>query len=63
MSDELLRTGDLLQEITPEKRNLLATFIKCFQLVTWLRKSVKGKIQLCYTGLNQGNIVNRMKKC
>ena len=63
MSDELLRAGDLLQEITPEKRSCLATFINCFQLVTWLRKSVKGKIQLCYTGLSQGNIVNGREKC
>ena len=43
VSDNLLETGELLKEITPEKQYCLTKFTKCFELVSWLRKTMKGK--------------------
>jgi hypothetical protein len=49
VSDQLLEAGELLKEISPEKRSCLTTFTKCFDLVTWLKESIKGKVQHCCT--------------
>ena len=42
MSDDLLKAGKLLVAIDQERQNSLRTFAKCFDLVTWLRESIKG---------------------
>ena len=43
VSDELLKAGKLLERITPTRRRCLMKFTECFELVTWLRESIKGK--------------------
>ena len=42
VSDELLDAGKLFEKVTPERRSCLVTFTKCFELVTWLRESIRG---------------------
>jgi hypothetical protein len=42
VSDDWLRAGELLKDINPKRRSCLTTFTKCFDLVTWLRESIKG---------------------
>lgn len=42
VSYDLLNAGKLLVEVYPERQSSLTTFTECFDLVTWLRKSIKG---------------------
>jgi hypothetical protein len=42
VSDNMLKAGDLLKDINPTRRSCLKAFTKCFDLVTWLRESIKG---------------------
>jgi hypothetical protein len=42
VSDNLVRAGELLQDINPKRRSCLTTFTECFDLVTWLKESIKG---------------------
>ena len=42
VSDNLLRAGEMLRDINPKRGSCLTTFTKCFDLVTWLRDSIKG---------------------
>ena len=42
VSDNLLRAGELLVDINRKRLSCLTTFTKCFDLVTWLRESIKG---------------------
>jgi hypothetical protein len=46
VSDNLRRAGELLKDINPTRRRCLTAFTKCFDLVTWLRESVKGNAPL-----------------
>ena len=43
LSNDLLETGKLLEEVTPARQECLRTFTSCHYLVTWLRESIKGK--------------------
>ncbi len=45
VSDKLLKAGELLEEVNPKRRSCLTTFTNCFELVTWLRDSIKGTVQ------------------
>ena len=49
VSDELLEAGKLLEKVTPRRRSCLTTFTNCFELVIWLRESIKGKELYCKT--------------
>lgn len=42
-SDRLLQAGRLLEDVNEKRRSCLTTFADCFDLVTWLRESIKGK--------------------
>ncbi len=53
VSDELLEAGKLLEKVTPERRSCLTTFTNCFELVTWLRESIKGKELYCKSKKNK----------
>ncbi len=53
VSDELLKAGKLLEKVTPRRQDCLTTFTNCFELVTWLRESIKGKELYCKTKKNQ----------
>ena len=43
VEDNLLKAGDLLKEINPQRQSCLRTFTECVELVTWLRLIAKGK--------------------
>lgn len=43
VSDDLLKAGERLEAINPDRRKCLVTFTDCLELVTWLRESIKGK--------------------
>jgi hypothetical protein len=47
LDDELLKAGDLLEEIDPRKQSCLRTFTDCFELVTWIKESIKGRVWDC----------------
>ena len=42
VSDDLLKAGKVLVVIDRKRQNSLRTFTDCFDLVTWLRESIKG---------------------
>ncbi len=44
VNDNLLNAGELLEEVNEKRRSCLTTFTNCFNLVTWLRESIKGKV-------------------
>ncbi|CAB4005504.1 Hypothetical predicted protein, partial [Paramuricea clavata] len=46
VSDNLLKAGELLKDINPTRRSCLMAFTKCFDLVTWLRKSIQDEQEL-----------------
>ena len=43
VDDKLLKAGDQLEYIDPEKQHCLKTFTNCIELVKWLRENIKGK--------------------
>lgn len=43
VNNDLLKAGELLEEVDEKKRNCLTTFTECLDLVTWLRESINGK--------------------
>lgn len=42
VSDDVLKAGEQLVAVNPQRRNCLTTFVKCLELVRWLRENIKG---------------------
>ena len=43
VKDDLLKAGELLDNTTSCRLNCLKVFAKSVELVTWLRKNIKGR--------------------